>query len=346
MKKIVAKALVVALAAVSAVGITACTPDEPIDPDDKGSVTLVAFDAAGVVPSGGCDYYLCPEPAASTKIKGTASSAKPFFMAGSLQTLYGGENGYPQAVLVAKKSVIESSPAAVAQMITYMTGSASYLESVAPETVLSLLADKRTEGLAPSFNANNLTQEVIKNCSVRFTPASEGKAQVNEFLTKLIAVNANAASTVSDSFYYTGSADASAVEGTYSVYAPDGAPALSLIHAISKEVDHFNYHVVDPATIQTYVTGNQPTADFCVLPVNAASKLLGNGEIYQMLGTVTNGNIYFLSTGDNAVLTADNLSSLKGKRLGVVQLTNVPGLTLQAVLKRAGIEYTIESNSN
>lgn len=190
-------------------------------------------------------------------------------------------------------------------MISYMTGSASYLESVAPETVLSLLADKRTEGLAPFFDANNLTQEVIKNCSVRFTPAAEGKAQVNEFLTKLIAVNANAAGTVSDSFYYTGSADVSSVQGTYSVYAPDGAPALSLVNAVSKEDSHFDYHVVDSATIQTYVTGNRPTADFAVLPVNAGKQMLGNGETYQMLGTVTNGNLYFLSTGDNAVLSAD-----------------------------------------
>lgn len=126
---------------------------------------------------------------------------------------------------------------------------------------------------------------------------------------------------------------------------PDGAPALSLVNAVSKEDSHFDYHVVDSATIQTYVTGNRPTADFCVLPVNAASKLLGNGETYQMLGTVTNGNLYFLSTGDNAVLSADNLSSLAGKRIGVIQLTNVPGLTLQVVLKQAGIEYTIESNS-
>lgn len=345
MKKFLAQSMVLALAAVSVIGVTACTPD--ISKGDSGdSVTLVAFDAASITPTGGCDYYLCPEPAASTKIKGTQNSAKPFVMAGNLQALYGGENGYPQAVLVAKKSVIDHNPAAVGQMISYMSGSADYLVNVAPETVLSLLDGKRTEGLTPSFNAKNLTSEVIQNSSVRFTASSECKTQVNEFLAKLIAVNENAAKTVSDSFYYTGKADSSAFEGTFSVYAPDGAPALSLVHAIAESSTQYEYHVVDASTIQTYVTGNQPIADFCVLPVNAASKLLGNGETYQMLGTVTNGNLYFLSTGENAVLTADNLSALKGKRIGVVQLTNVPGLTLQAVLKQYNIEYTIENNQN
>lgn len=345
MKKILGKTLAIMVIGVSAIGFAACTPT-PV-PNDKGdkSVKLVAYDAENVTPAGGCDYYLCPEPAATTKIKGTANSAAPFFMAGNLQTLYGGEKGYPQAVLVAKKSVIESDSAAAQQMISYMLESETYLSTVSPETVLELLADKRTEGLAPSFNANNLTREVIANSSVRFTAASDCKTAVNDFLDQLIAVDESSASKVSDSFYYTATASANDVQGTYSVYAPDGAPALSLVNAISQNNEHFTYNVVNSTTIQTYVAGNQPKADFCVLPVNAASKLLGSGETYQMLGTVTNGNLYFLSTGSNEVLTKDNLASLAGKTIGVVQLPNVPGLTLQVVLKQYGIEYTIEGNS-
>ena len=74
---------------------------------------------------------------------------------------------------------------------------------------------------------------------------------------------------------------------TYSVYAPDGAPALALVNAIEDKAEKFEYHVVDSSTIQTYVTGEEPEADFCILPVNAASKILGTGTVYQMLGTVT-----------------------------------------------------------
>lgn len=171
--------------------------------EDK--VNLIAFDPANVTPAGGCDYYLCPEPAASTKIKGTASAAKPFRMAGDLQELYGGEEGYPQAVLVAKKAVLEGDEgdkSAVETMLSYMEESGTYLETVTPETVLSALDGVRTEGLSASFNANNLTSEVIANCSVRFTAASACKERVNAFLEELIAVNESAAKAVSDAFYY------------------------------------------------------------------------------------------------------------------------------------------------
>ena len=168
-------------------------------------VNLIAFDPANVTPAGECDYYLCPEPAASTKIKGTASAQKPFRMAGDLQALYGGEEGYPQAVLVAKKSVLEGDKTdkdAVEKMLSYMEESGAYLKTVTPDTVLSALDGVRTEGLSASFNANNLTNEVIANCSVRFSPSSECKKRVNAFLEELIAVNESAAKAVSDDFFY------------------------------------------------------------------------------------------------------------------------------------------------
>ena len=133
-------------------------------------------------------------------------------------------------------------------------------------------------------------------------------------------------------------------DNSYDVYAPDGATALALVSAIAAEDSEFNYHVVDSSTIQTYVTGDSPKADFCVLPLNAASKLLGTGETYQMLGTVTNGNLYFLTTGSNAAITSENLSTLVGKTVGVVQLANVPGLALQVALKNHSVEYAIIGN--
>ena len=70
---------------------------------------------------------------------------------------------------------------------------------------------------------------------------------------------------------------------------PDGAPALAMAQLMVSESDTESYHVVDSSTIQTYVTGENPKADLCILPLNLASKLLGTGETYQMLGTVTHG---------------------------------------------------------
>ncbi len=165
---------------------------------------LVAFAPENVTPNGGCDYYLCPEPAASTKIKGTASAATPFRKAGDLQELYGGSEGYPQAVVVAKNSVIQNRKADVETFIGYLQGSAAYLETVSVANVLELLEEARESGLAPSFNANNLTAEVIANCSVRYTPAAQNKDVVLGFLQKLIAVNSASAAIPQDRFFYLG----------------------------------------------------------------------------------------------------------------------------------------------
>ena len=168
-------------------------------------VNLQAFaDASTVTPASGCDYYLCPEPAATGKINGTASSANPFKLAGSLQTLYDGENGYPQAVLVAKTSVIEEAKSVVDTFITYMEGSADFLASASAADVVALLEDCYTEGMTPSLNANNLNATVIANCSVYFTAAQDCKSRVNAFLAELIDLNAEFTSAASDSFYYAG----------------------------------------------------------------------------------------------------------------------------------------------
>ena len=168
-------------------------------------VNLQAFaDASTVTPASGCDYYLCPEPAVTGKINGTASSANPFKRAGSLQTLYDGENGYPQAVLVAKTSVIEEAKSVVDTFITYMEGSADFLASASAADVVALLEDCYTEGMTPSLNANNLNATVIANCSVYFTAAQDCKSRVNAFLAELIDLNAEFTSAVSDSFYYAG----------------------------------------------------------------------------------------------------------------------------------------------
>ena len=102
-----------------------------------------------------------------------------------------------------------------------------------------------------------------------------------------------------------------------------------------------SYNVVPSSNIQAYVTGEDPAADICILPLNAASKLLGDGSTYQMLGTVTNGNLYILSK-DGASVTTENIrEELNGKTIGVIQLNNVPGLTLKIILEKYDIDYEV-----
>lgn len=127
---------------------------------------------------------------------------------------------------------------------------------------------------------------------------------------------------------------------TLHVYMPDGAPALALGLPMYEDTDDdgVEYHVVSAQTIQTYVGGDSPAADVCVLPVNLAGKLLGGQETYRMAGVVTHGNMYFLAE-EETEYTKENLSGLIGKTLGVVQLANVPGLTLKIALEENGVPY-------
>ncbi len=273
---------------------------------------------------------------------GDGTSEPTFEIAGDLQSLYG-TDGYPQAVLVVKKSVIEADGAAVAAMISYMEGADEYLTSAQPAEIVNLLSDKYPTGVTPSLNAKNLNAQVIKNCSVKFSAAAGEKARMNAYLEKLIAVDTTSTKIPADAFYYEGTAAAGEIAGSYQVYAPDGAPALALANAIHEANAAFTYHIVASTAIAAQVTGEAPAADFCVLPSNAAAKVLGTGEKYQMLGVVTNGNLYFIRTNTEQAKLTDkaSLSALVGKKVGVVQLANVPGLTLQAVLKDAGVSYQI-----
>ncbi len=126
------------------------------------------------------------------------------------------------------------------------------------------------------------------------------------------------------------------------VYMPDGAPALALaklMHEDSEE-DGVTYRVVKADLIASKVTNQDEAknADLCIMPVTAAAKLLGTGEKYTLLGTVTHGNLYLVAK-DQPAITADNLSSLIGKKVGVLQMDSVPGLTFRAMLNKHGIPW-------
>ncbi|MCD8372909.1 MAG: hypothetical protein LUD27_06390 [Clostridia bacterium] len=131
------------------------------------------------------------------------------------------------------------------------------------------------------------------------------------------------------------------------MYMPDGAPALAAAMLMSEDTDlgaDVTYNVVDSSLITSYVTGDEPEADVCILPLNAAAQKLGTGETYQLLGTVTHGNLYIVSKTETTEITAANLSSLVGKTVGVVQLTAVPGLTFEVILNDNDIDYNIVGN--
>ena len=165
-------------------------------------VNLKAVTAEEAIPSNSaCDYFVVPEPAASTKVKATNGALS---FAGSLQTLYGSANGYPQAVLIAKNSLIEKESEFIDKFINAVKQNAEWLlsDSTSAETIAEAVKDNLTDGMSPTFTSANLSKTVIENCAINFVSAADCKAEVNSFIEKIIALNPQLASTVNDKFYY------------------------------------------------------------------------------------------------------------------------------------------------
>lgn len=168
-------------------------------------VNLVGLtDGTQVIPNSQCDYFVVPEPAVSTKIKATANHpTSSLKLAGSLQTLYGTSNGYPQAVVVAKKSVIESQPKKIEDFIQALNDNASWIKTAPAETIVNaVISGFLKEGTAPTFTANNLNSTVIENCAISFVPASQSKTEVLEYMQKINGISNNAFTAPSDNFFY------------------------------------------------------------------------------------------------------------------------------------------------
>lgn len=302
------------------------------------AVNLVSVTAAEVGVRSDVDYFVVPEPAASVKV----GAMKNLVFSGDVQKLYGGEDGYPQAVVVVKNNIADNS--LISAFVSELKTGADWLlsEEVSSSTICGAVASHLTKGMTPTFTEKNLDKSVIENCSVKFTDAWTCKQKVKAFMEKINAVGQSAFGMPQDKFFSESDFENTEHIGSVSVYAPSGAPALGLAKLMAETPvlngTDMNYGIVDAKTIQTYVTGSEPRADICVLPVNLAVKLLGDGEKYKMLGTLTNGNLFLLSAGKQSV-TKENISSLKGKTVGVVNLAQIPGLVFKTVLKDNGLEF-------
>ena len=137
-------------------------------------------------------------------------------------------------------------------------------------------------------------------------------------------------------------------ENEVTVYMPDGAPAMAFAQMMENdtEKDGVTYRVVNPSVIAAKVNNADMSknADICALPAIAASKLLGTGEKYQMLGVLTSGNLYVLTK--NETVAADfaaseyrDLSHLLGKTVGVMKINEVPGMTFKSILNEYGVAW-------
>ena len=121
-------------------------------------------------------------------------------------------------------------------------------------------------------------------------------------------------------------------KNAYSVYVPDGAPALAIGKLIAENTQFDNevtYNVVTANTIGAEILKN---ADVGILPVNASSLLFSDGSKFKMVGVVTHGNLYIASKDE-----ITGIGDLAGKTVAVAGKGNFMDLTLRLVLKNNDI---------
>ncbi len=338
-KKILVSVCALALCA----GVSAMTVG--CNKNNTKGVTLVEVSSDDVGRVDGISYYVVPEPAATAKVKALTAAGTEYSNVASLQQLYG-EESYPQAVLVAKKSLIENDGAFVNKFLTEYAATANWLDAQTSytEIVTAINSHGGTTLKAPMLSAT-----VVKNCNIYFKKAAEAKQGILSYMNSVNAISPAMFGQCEDAFFCNvdgiSATTVNQSKTTVSVYMPDGAPALSMAKMMCATPDvgkTLDFHVIAANAINSCVTYSDEAsnADLCVLPVNAAAKLLGNGSRYQLLGGVTHGNLFIISS-DGTLLTADNLSQkLEGKSVGVVNLSAVPGLTFKMILEKYYIEYT------
>ena len=119
---------------------------------------------------------------------------------------------------------------------------------------------------------------------------------------------------------------------TLKMFAPDGAPALSIAKFINDNENFIDGVTVDYNVVSSNDIGPkmaQGQADLIVMPINAASKLYkaNASDPYKMVSVVTHGNLFLMSSEPT------DLNGLIGKVVGVIGQGLVPDLTFRSVLK-------------
>lgn len=158
----------------------------------EGKITLRYFTApTEMIPllkQGKLAYGLLPEPAATNLEKMTPEKT---WQRASLQELYDDEKKeYPQAVLMAKSSVINDYPNLIESISEQFAGNIEWTKRHSADAARAInanIADKNP-GLTPSLKPENLTKEAVLGCNIRWQSAASAKAEVKAYLKDIIDV--------------------------------------------------------------------------------------------------------------------------------------------------------------
>ena len=120
------------------------------------------------------------------------------------------------------------------------------------------------------------------------------------------------------------------------LYAPDGAPALSVAKIISdgKVGDYKVTTTVTKDGDEVVTKCASGEADMAVLPTNAAVKVMNRNSDYLMFTVNVYGVLYIVGTEQ-----IDSISDLQGKLLYSIGLGNTPELVFKAICDTQNVSY-------
>lgn len=167
---------------------------------DSVNLINIAEPSTGITPAAEFDYMIGAEPLVTAK----TTAAPALKIVGDIQALYG-ENGFPQAVMLAKNSVIEQNSEFIADFISAVEANAEWIASDDVDmTAIVNAINANYGGATSSLNANNLNSTVISRCAIEFVSATECRQEITDFIDKLEAVTGTTL-TIADKFFYSAS---------------------------------------------------------------------------------------------------------------------------------------------
>ena len=141
---------------------------------------------------------LVPEPAATNlEAKYLQQKGAPLYRL-DLQELYDGTaKAYPQAVLMVKKSVLNSHADLIFALEQKITESANWIKQN-----VSTAVDTINNNGGTTLNKNALSESAINGCKIYWKSAMDAKLSVKTYINKIIEIDGSKASPVGDDFFY------------------------------------------------------------------------------------------------------------------------------------------------
>lgn len=125
------------------------------------------------------DAELLAEPAVSKRV----ASGKGVVV-GDLQKMYG-VGGYPQAILVGKRSFLEKYPDFTDEFLKKVKDGGAWLSTAPAEKVFTAVTSHYVDGHTPAFGVGNLGAETIARCGIHFDGGQRAKTRIETYLTEV-----------------------------------------------------------------------------------------------------------------------------------------------------------------